>query len=305
MEGKREGGGEEKKKGKGKENTVPTVYTCTVCGCRITCDSITKFLRGSGRKMWEKRESKEAIVLVGCATSSANLSSSVSAALPLTQLRDVIHKVEVTHTHTLTYIQIHVHVQTHTHAHTHTKLALLSLSLSLPLSPSLSLSLPLSPSLSLSLPLPPSPYLSLSLSLSFSLPLSLPLPPSLSPSPSVPLSQYDTSVVLHRPPLILEGGYSQWYLHYSPVCVGVWKWEGGGEGERGGGGGGSSEGEGVMEVSGSSVDYPTFPEIRYMYSTCTMYICYDIHVMMYIHVHVHVHCTCTMCIIHHEDAHVQ
>ena len=66
--------------------------------------------------------------------------------------------------------------------------------------------------------------------------------------------QYDTSVELPRPPVLLEGGYTQWYLHYSPLCVGEWRWEGGG------GGGGGSEGE--FEGSGGSLDYPSFPEIR-------------------------------------------
>ena len=63
--------------------------------------------------------------------------------------------------------------------------------------------------------------------------------------------------------MYLEGGYTQWYLHYSPVCVGVWRWEGGGRGEEGsGGGGGEKEGKGLTNGDGSSFDYPTFPEIR-------------------------------------------
>ena len=75
--------------------------------------------------------------------------------------------------------------------------------------------------------------------------------------------QYDTSVELPRPPVYLEGGYTQWYLHYSPVCVGVWKWEGrGGRGEEGRGGEGG-KGESLTNGSEGSFDYPSFPEIRY------------------------------------------
>ena len=62
--------------------------------------------------------------------------------------------------------------------------------------------------------------------------------------------------------MILEGGYTQWYLHYSPVCVGSWRWEGKGRGRGEGGGGGGGEEE-LINGGGSSLDYPTFPEIRY------------------------------------------
>ena len=74
--------------------------------------------------------------------------------------------------------------------------------------------------------------------------------------------QYDTSVELPRPPVYLEGGYTQWYLHYSPVCVGVWRWEGGGKGEEGRREEGGKEEDRLTNGDGSSFDYPTFPEIR-------------------------------------------
>ena len=71
--------------------------------------------------------------------------------------------------------------------------------------------------------------------------------------------QYDTAVELARPPVLLEGGYTQWYLHYSPLCVGPWKWEKGGRGGEGEGGEGGTEGD--LGASGSSLDYPSFPDI--------------------------------------------
>ena len=95
--------------------------------------------------------------------------------------------------------------------------------------------------------------------------------------------QYDTSVDLPRPPVYLEGGYTQWYLHYSPVCVGVWKLEAvdherreedGRRGEEDGRGGGRS-GEKTAEGKKPSFDYPSFPEFRYiyMYMYCTCVHC--------------------------------
>ena len=67
------------------------------------------------------------------------------------------------------------------------------------------------------------------------------------------------TVELARPPVLLEGGYTQWYLHYSPLCVGPWKWEKGGRGGEGEGGEGGTEGD--LGASGSSLDYPSFPDI--------------------------------------------
>ena len=64
--------------------------------------------------------------------------------------------------------------------------------------------------------------------------------------------QFDTSVELPRQPVVLDGGYTQWYLHYSPLCVGVWRWEGGGEGGS----------EGGTEGDRNALDYPNFPDIR-------------------------------------------
>ena len=61
----------------------------------VTSDAIEKFLRGNGRKMWRQRASKQAIVLVDGATTSAELSLADTAGLPLSQLRDAIHKVSL------------------------------------------------------------------------------------------------------------------------------------------------------------------------------------------------------------------
>lgn len=75
---------------------VHVLLTCTdtlYLPSSVTSDSIAKFLRGGGRKMWKERGSKLAIILVDATTTSAALSVSDTAGLPLFQLRDAIHKV--------------------------------------------------------------------------------------------------------------------------------------------------------------------------------------------------------------------
>ena len=58
---------------------------------RVTYESLERFLRGKGRKMWTERANKIAIVLVDCGSTSSEVSSDTG--LPLVQLRDAIHKV--------------------------------------------------------------------------------------------------------------------------------------------------------------------------------------------------------------------
>ena len=72
---------------------VCTVQTITSDLFRVTCESIEKYLRGKGRKMWAERVAKVAIVLVDVATTSSDLADSDGSGLPLLQLRDAIHKV--------------------------------------------------------------------------------------------------------------------------------------------------------------------------------------------------------------------
>ena len=71
------------------------VYSSYCIYHRVTCESIEKFLRGKGRKMWAERASKLAVVLVDSGTSGADLTGSDNTGLPLVQLRDIIHKVRV------------------------------------------------------------------------------------------------------------------------------------------------------------------------------------------------------------------